>query len=582
MDNMNDDSNKQDLDEIAQQIQSEQEAAATYVGKATTGFYPIWCAVNGIPLSGQIDDKRPYIADMSLAALSRKYPQNVIQKMPAMHAVANKLKHGAHTVILDYLLRNNVLNENTFGKSLMQKFWLAIEYAATYGFCPAYTPFRKKGNVYGAPLELVPYSDIGLTPYVIDANESDSYYITNWWSKFDIKSKIAVASDTNGWIKDNLEHFLHNSAPENRANQDKTGTINLIDESDSSFERYKVITKFERGIAGKPGKMTMVGGGKILRQQEIKSLTGYPRIMFLIIDPDWQRPFGRSRAKLAMPYWALNTSYMRSSAYMNEYNINPAKLIKGLRGKSKIELTPGNDIDAGDNPNADVRPITLETNTLMRAADLIQANTAAIQSVFGQISGSVGFGSGSNAGISRAPGWAKVQQAATDVDSNYSRRLLEDFIRQYAVNALDVIVSNYTGTETLLLDDEALTQIKNFEIQGMVIENDNEYQIDWDKFREGIKEIDVKVDYGSSVDESKDAQLQRETQALETIKSSGLVESGALSPVELGNMVRKATRGLTDDSAAGGFDFEPQEPQQTMQMPAQGEVPTSDQMPPMG
>lgn len=579
MDNMNEEQT-QDIDKIADQITSEQEAASTYMGKATAGFYPIWCAVNGIPLSGQVDDKRPYIADMALASLSRQYPRNVIQKMPAMHALANKLKHGAHTVILDYLLRNNILNENTFGKSLLQKFWLATEYAVTYGFCPAYTPFRKKGNVYGAPLELVPYSDIGLTPYVLDANESDSYYITNWWSKFDIKSKIAVASDTNGWIKENLEYFLENSKPENRASQDKTNTINLIDEADSSFERYKVITKFQRGTSDKPGKMTMVGGGKVLRQQEIKSLTGYPRLMFLVVDPDWQRPFGRSRAKLAMPYWALSTSYMRSSAYMNEYNLNPAKLIKGLRGVAKVELTPGNDIDAGDNPNAEVRPITLETNTLMQATNLIQSNTAAIQSVFGQVNGSVGFGSGKDAGISRAPGWAKVQQAATDVDSNYNRRLLEDFIRQYAVNALDVIVSNYTGVETLLLDDEALTQIKNFEIQGMVIENENEYQIDWDKFREGIKEIDVKVDYGSSVDESKEAQLQRETQALETIKSSGLVESGALTPAELGNMVRKATRGLTDDSQSGGFDFTPQEPQPQEQA-MQGEATPAEQTPPM-
>lgn len=557
-----------DNDAIASQILSNQKLGAAYVGKATVGFYPIWCAINGVPLSGKIDERRPYIADMSLAALTRQFPRNAIQKMPAMKAIANKLPHGAHTVILGYLLRNNVLNENIFGKSLLQKFWLAMEYAASYGFVVAYTPFRKKANTYGAPLELVPYTDLGITPYVLDLEDAPAFYVTNWWTKQDIENKIAIANEDNGWIKENLEYFLSNGTPENRSSEDETDTVNLVDETDSSFEGYKVITELKRGVGDKPAEMTMVGGGKLLRRQTIKSLTGYPRMMSLVLDPDWQRPFGRSRAKLAMPYWALNTSYMRSSAYMNEYNLNPTKLIKGMRGIAKVTLEPGGSIDAGDNPDADVSPIRLESNTLMKVTELIQANTSAIQSVFGQVSGPVGMGTGSSAGISRAPGWAKVQEQAIDVDSNYNRRLLEDFIRQYCMNALDVIVSNETGQETLLLDDEALTEIKNFNIQGMVIENENQYQIDWDVFREGLKEIDVKADHGSSVDESKDAELQRDMQALETLKSSGLIESGALAPQELGDIVRKATRSITRDSQSDGLDFQPQDPQPVPEMAA--------------
>lgn len=567
----------QSLDDVAKDVMSDYEIARQYMQQITHDFWPIFCAVNARPLSGKKNDNRPYIADMSLASLTRQFPRNAIQQMPAMHAIANKYKTGAPTVILDYLLRNNVLNDNSFGQSLLQKFWIAFEYASTYGFAAAYTPFTKHNNTYSAPLKLIPYADIAIEPYVMSADEASYFYITSWWTKHDIKDKIAAAQSIpgSGWVLPSLEDMLANGQPESRASQDQTHTIDSVDQADQAFMGYKVVTKFERGVSGQPGLMTVIGNGHVLRQMPILSKTGYPRIMFIVLDPDWQRPTGRSRAKLALPYWALNTAFMRAAAYSNEYNLNPAYLIKGMRGMGTIKLIPGNPIDAGDNPNADVKPIALETNTLEQAQSLIQFNTSSIQSVFGNVAGTVGSGTGNN-GISRAPGFAKVQQNALDVDSNYNRRIMEDFIREYAMNALDVIVSNFSGTETILLDDQALQDIENNNITGIELDNGNEYTIDWDLFKQEVKEIDVVVDYGSSEQDDKDAKTNKDIQAMNTL--SGLAATGAVSPADLANASNKVVRTITDDANGDGLTITPQQPQQAPVQP-QGQPQGQPQQP---
>ena len=571
--NMNDktkDTTNVSADDVAQTVLERYQKASAYMQKATEDFWAIYCAVNGIPFTGKANPKKPYISDMALASLVRQHPRYTIQKLPAMTAQINKLPHGAHTIIANYLLRTNILNENGFGKSLLQKIWLADEYAITYGFCAAYTPFSKKGSKYGAPFQLVPYTDIAIEPNVMDATEANRYFIVNWWQKSDIKRKIAQAeaNPDSGWDALSLQKILDEGVVKNRKSGDKTNSIGDGSVNDS-ITGYKIISQFERGSDTQPGKITMIeeSTGLIIKQQPIKSMTGYPRIMFLVIDNDWQQPFGRSRVKLAMPYHLVNTSFMRSLAYVNEYNINPARLIKGMRGINNVELTPGNDIDAGDNPNATVEPIRLETTTSQQALTFIQNNTSVIQNVFGQVgSGQVGAGTG-NSGISRAPGWAKVAQSETDVNTTYNRRFLEDFIREYALNSLDVIISNFEGVETLLLDEQAISDIKQNNIQNMEIVNDNEYTIDWAAFREGIMELSVDVEYGSSVDEDKDAKLQKKSQIVELLKSG--VGEGGVPPETISKAVNNLISDTMEDPDSA-YNFEPQPMQPEIQPNGEG------------
>ena len=545
--------------EIGAQIISDFEAARKYMNDATLGFWQIYCAVNGIPLTGKVDDKRPYVADMTVASLVRSFPRYTIQKMPAMTAQVNRLKNGSHTVIANFLLRNNIINDNTFGKSLMSKIWLAAEYAITYGFCPAYTPFMKKGNTYGAPLQLVPYSDIAIEPNVFDANDARKYYVVNWWQKTQLKEKIATAKQNPdaGWLLDGLQFIYENASPTSRKGSDTTGTQDN-DVVSANFTGYKIVSLFERGDADTPGKITMVEASTntVIRQQPIASITGYPRIMFLVIDPDWQKPFGRSRAKLALPYHAINSTFLRSGAYMTEYNLNPTVIMKGMRGIQKVSLEPGGTIDAGDNPNAAVNPILLESQSLQEIQNTIKANSDQINSVFGQ------FGS-EQGGVSKAPGWAGVAQKAQDVNTNFNRRFLEDFIREYAMNALDVIISNFQGQETLYLDDEALQDLKQNNIvddSGLPltesIHDENQFDIDWDVFRAGVHDINVIVDYGSSVDDDKQAQLQAKQSALDFMKSSGTLDS--LDPLTRAKLVNNAVGDITNESTSD-MSFDPQQ-----------------------
>lgn len=555
-----------DLDALAHRIEGDYQEARQYMVYATNDFHVIERAVKGKPAGTSINDRdsqSPYIADMTLAALTRKFPRNTMQKMPSMHAVANKKEHSARSVILDYLLRNNVLNDNVFGKSVLSRLWLAAEYAVTYGFCAAYTPFREHAGAYGAPLELIPFTDFAIEPYVLDSEDANEFYITNWWQKSDVSRRIdnAAPDGSDGWIVANLQGLLPTGPLDSRSGDDLTKTMDPEDQVLNSQNGYKVITQFQRGDNIHPALMTMVCHGKVLRQRELKSLTGYPRVMMFTLDPDWQTPFGRSRVRLAIPSWALNSIYMRASAYQTEYNLNPARLILGMRGMDTVDLSAGNNIDAGDNPNANVKLLSIENNTTSDINNAIIANSNAMASVFGNVVGNVGYTSGQG-GMSNAPGFAKIQQDAQDIDSNYNRRLMEDFARSYAMNALDVIVSNFTGQQEILLDDQALQDIQTYNITDLPLggADGNTYLIDWDSYRAGVQEINVVVDYGSSVDDSKQAKQQLANQTLETLKASGI--QGVVPPAQQAKLVNNAINQITGDSEGDGMDIDSDQAQQ--------------------
>ena len=165
--------------------------------------------------------------------------------------------------------------------------------------------------------------------------------------------------------------------------------------------------------------------------------------------------------------------------------------------------------------------------------------------------------------MSKAPGWAGVAQKAQDVNTNFNRRFLEDFIREYAMNALDVIISNFQGQETLFLDDEALQDLEQNNIvddSGLPltesIHDENQFDIDWDVFRAGVHDINVIVDYGSSVDDDKQAKLQAKQSALDFMKSSGTLDS--LDPLTRAKLVNNAVGDITNESTSD-MSFDPQQ-----------------------
>lgn len=92
---------------------------------------------------------------------------------------------------------------------------------------------------------------------------------------------------------------------------------------------------------------------------------------------------------------------------------------------------------------------------------------------------------------------------------NQVTKILENFLRQYALVALDTLLSEQEGEDRLIVDDDTKNAIN--EVEAGAIGDDNKIDMDWSAFYAAIEEWTVEISVSLSkddIDEKKRADLQ--------------------------------------------------------------------------
>lgn len=509
-----------DIESMVQEWETSRKNRETY----TIDFPSLDNLVDGVPLNHQ--KGAPYVGDTTIAGLVRQIPRNSLQQLPIFGVAINGTKNSIRAALASFFVRHNVLNEDTFGKGLLSTLQMGTEQAITHGYAPFMTVTNEVLDDFGTTMRLMHYTDVDPEPGIQDFNEAGFFYVVANLTKSRVR-KIRDAAKQNpntSWYVDALDRLLeitpetknysiYQSDPQKKAQQEYIANT------------YQFVTKYEVGRGGKFCTFCPQLPETALRCIENKSKFGYPRVQGLVIDPAPLTPFGLSRVRLASPNQNLANIYYQSIASMLLLNAKPPVLKRG-RFTKPVQLKQGAIWEALDQ-NATAELKSMDNGALAQFTPMMKFLASQIQNIMGSP-----FSAVNNGGeFSKTGPGVKQQNEVQDLTTNQITNILENFLRQYVLVALDTFISEQTlennvdpetgekiANESILtVDDECKNAINRIAEQQFKptpeqpeflppIGDDNKITVDWNDFYDSIETWTVEIELSLGKQEMEEKQ----------------------------------------------------------------------------
>lgn len=547
----------------------------------TTDFPDLDSIVDGIPLHREKGS--PFVGDTTLGGLVRMIPRESIQQLPIFGAVVNGTKNSLPAIVCSYLLRRKIFNQDTFGKGLLSTLQVGGEEALKHGYAPFMVALGSMYDEYGTSLRLMHYSDVAGEPGMQDYSESGFWYVEADLTPSRVR-KIrdrAEGNESTTWEVEALNELLELDPDGSDYSQYLSGAREINTDTSSA---YKFVTRYEVGSGGRFVTFCPQIGDKPLRVMENKSKFGYSRVMFLVIDPAPLTPYGVSRVRLASPNQNLMNAYYQNIAAMFILNSRPPVLQRG-RFLSPVHLKQGARWITKDQ-NATVELKEMSNSSLQSFVNIGSQMVAQMQSAMGVPGGNLNGGSNTSGYSKTAPG-VKMQQQDRDASNTQITNLFENFLRQYGLVGLDVLISEQTGSgaETeLIVDDEAKNAINRLAQDEFVpdidpetgmptefmppIGSDNVLTINWDDFYANIHDLHVEIELGLGKDELEERQRASLEQTMNVMgQNAEQIPGGAQKAAEIADRLLEKT---VPESKRINYSASPQQP--PMEAPAEAQL----------
>jgi hypothetical protein len=209
----------------------------------------------------------------------------------------------------------------------------------------------------------------------------------------------------------------------------------------------------------------------------------------LVIDPAELSPFGDSRVRLASPNQNFMMALRQNVASTWLYNSKPTMVKMGLF-TGATNLKSGGVISSTDD-KASIKLLTLDTSTAQQYPNIAQEITKQIQNMMGMNPGqSLGAIGESKTGVG-----AQSQKQGIDDAIQQITNIIQEFVSQYIISALDLYLSEQEGESIIYVDDATREDILRLNPDAFPDPmNPNGLKVDWKKLYDYIEEIDVTVD----------------------------------------------------------------------------------------
>lgn len=485
-------------------LMQEYRASMEWVEQNTRDFPQLDQIVDGVPLN--YDSEVPFVGDTTLAGLVRSIPRNSLQQLPVFSVAVNGTENSIPALACTFLLKDKVFNEDTFGKGLLSTLQIGTEQALTHGYAPFFVAAGSMYDDYGTTLRLLHWKDTAPERGITDHNETGFDFIVANLPESRVR-KILRAAEKNPnttWDVEALKKVLE-SPPKPSTYSYFASDPRKNAAAEASSLTYEFVTREEVGKGGTRITFCPQWSERPLRVIESKSKWGYPKVNYLVIDPAALTPFGVSRVRLASPNQNLMNIYYGNIAAMLILNSKPPVFKRG-RFTTPIQLKTGVTWESND-PSAEVKMMNLDNGSL-QWFDKFQTQFAGqIQNIMAGQLAAVSAGSKDSFGKT-GPGQRRAQ-AFEDVNTNQITKILENFLRQHALVALDTLLSEQEGEDYIIVDDETKNAMN--QIEPGFIGDDNKMLMEWEKFYASIEKWSVKILVSVSkdeLDEKKRADLQ--------------------------------------------------------------------------
>lgn len=486
--------NNTDIDMHA--LIDEWNTATEYVRLYTRDFKFLDDLVDGISLTHA--DQAPFVGDTTLAGLVRSIPRDSLQQLPTLTVSINGSKVSIPALLATYLLKHTAFNEDTFGKGLLSTLQIGAEAALSHGYQPFFVATGSMYNNFGTTMKLLHFMDTAPEPGIQDHNETGFDYVVANLAPSRVR-KILKAAQNNpntSWNIQGLQQLLA-STPKSTTYSIYESAAKRNQPGEQAGPTYQMVTRYETG----PDATIVTFAPDVqetpLRVIESKSKWGYTRVMYLVIDPAQLTPFGTSRVRLASPNQNLMNLYYAQIAAMLLLNSAPPIFQKG-RFSTPVVLKQHAVWKAIDtNASADLK--NMDNGALEQFVPMAQQFAAQIQNIMGR--GPMALGAPPGGFGQTGPGVQQAQQA-TSTSTNQITKILENFLRQYGLVALDTLFCEQEGEEDIIVDDETKDAIN--EVTPGTIGDNNKIHMDWQRFYAAIEEWTVEVSVSLSQDQIND------------------------------------------------------------------------------
>jgi hypothetical protein len=509
------------------------------------------------------NSKKPNVGDTTIAGAIRQMMNKAIKQLPVISVAINGSKLTEQALICRHIVNDNILNPTSFGKGFIGSLKLGGRGAVTRGFNAFQVKATNLYGQYGVIPSLLHFSDIGIEPGVQDANLSSYFYVKTQFTPTKLKKIYAKEKNNKNttWNIKAIKALIDAGPDGTGATEYSEWLIPSEQTAATSSDTYTIVTRLssdpDDDITSFSPTLT-----QSIRNVPNRSKFGYPRVIFMVIDPAELSPFGDSRVRLASPNQNLMMALRQNVATTWLYNSDPTVVRTGLFTGSTA-LKAGGTISSTD-PNAKVGLLTLDTSTAQQYDKISQE-------ISGQILNMLGYNPGASLGAigqSKTGIGAQTQRAGMDDASQEITNIVQDFIKQYILSALDLFLSEQDDTGILYVDDDTKKDIEAIS-PGRFGDptNPNALGVNWTELYDYIQKIDITVDTTISKDDftnEKRAELQDTLVTMKQNDNPNDPVAAQKASIVQDELIEEAVPDLSQKLAAMPQQPQMQQPQQMM------------------
>lgn len=435
--------------------------------------------------------KNPNIGDTTVAGIVRQIMRTAVKKLPNTTVAINGSASTVEAIICRHLVGDVVLNPTTFGKGFVSTLQLGGRGALARGFSVFQVTATKMFGQFGIIPKMIHYNDFAIEPGVQEGSHSPYFYIRTKMTPGKVQSIYNIESkkEASTWNLPALKALIE-TGPDSSGNADYGQYLTPMEQSklELGTDTYDIMTRYSHFTDDDICTFSP-SINQELREVDNRSKFGFPRTLFLVIDPAELSPYGDSRVRLASPNQNFMMALRQNVASTWLYNSKPTMVKMGLF-TGAANLKSGGVISSSD-PNASIKLLTLDTTASRDYPNIRKDITEQIQVMMGMNpGGSLGAIGDSKTGVGAQKQAQGIDDAIQQITS-----IIEEFLRQYVTSALDLFLCEQDGEGVIYVDDRTREDILRLKSDAFPDPaNPNALKVDWNQLYDYIQKIDIGID----------------------------------------------------------------------------------------
>lgn len=492
----------------AEQLVDKLDDSVEFMRRVTEGFSErnerIFYRKPPVNTTGQMDYAD--LVDNTLPSYLEKMPKDVIQKLPTFTADGHS-RWKAEDLVYEFIAVKILLRSGSSkGYGLLQKQWIELRNAATFGACAVYLPFENDHGEYTVGEVPIYWGDLYPEAWSTNLNSTNFTQFRTLKTEDDIKKLIEGSDDEVGgtWIKKGLEEVLSHGVGQTTSKEWTNTKASMDGLPDHLYELF-VYTDDNWVVYWHYGSATIL--------RVIPNNSGRRRVVGLYSDYDGSSIMGRSLIDMAYGAQQSLTSLLRNFIYTSDYNTDPAKTVSGISlNEDTFNLTKGNTMFLNDEEGK-VTLLPTDTTTIQNFPALYNLLMGVLLRSLPSSNAVLPAGSG-DPNQSKTQAGVNSQDQKADIENNYYRKNYETYFEMVLENKINIylaevkaIADKNNAVPLITLDEEYANLVREALPKGQegYINAQNQVKLDLSNSRG----VNISVNFESTREMAKEEDLKR-------------------------------------------------------------------------